>query len=173
MPVAPLAESDRFFIYNKFVAKKTFRIEWDAHEYEHKERSSDWYWAVGIIAVAAAIATIIFGDVIFGILILLSTFCLALFINRPPETTHVVINEFGITRGTTLYPFSTLQSFWVDEIHPHKKIILRSKKLLMPLIIVPLGDEDGERIRDLLVEILPEEPLRLPWVEVILEYLGF
>ncbi len=155
------------------MAKQTFRIEWDAHEYEHKERSSDWFWAVGIIAVALAIATIIFGDVIFGILILISTCSLALFINRPPETIHVVVNEHGIARGSTLYPYSTLKSFFVDELHPHKKIILHSQKLLMPLIVIPLGDTDPERIHNLLLRVLPEEPLRLPLIETLLEYLGF
>ena len=45
----------------------TFKIEWDAHEYEHKERSADWFWAVGIISVSMAVAAIIFGIFFFHI----------------------------------------------------------------------------------------------------------
>lgn len=155
------------------MAKKTFRIEWDAHEYEHKERSQDWYWAVGIVSAAVAVAAIIFGDIIFGMLVILSAVALSLFINRPPEIIHVTIDERGISRGDVLYPFSTLQSFWVEENHPHPHLLLRSRKVLMPLIVIPIGETDGDTLRDTLITIIPEEPMTLPLVEKILEYLGF
>jgi len=156
------------------VAKReTFRISWTAHEYEHKERTTDWFWAVGIVAVAGAVAAIIFGNIIFAILLLLCVFSLTLFINRPPETVEAAVTEAGIERGHVLYLYSTLHSFWVDELHPHKKIILKSKKIFMPLIVVPLGTMDGERVRDALIGRLPEEHLSLPFLEIILEYFGF
>jgi hypothetical protein len=155
------------------VAKQTFRIEWDAYEYEHKERSPDWYWAVGIVAVSGAIASIIFGNIIFAILLLLSVFSLTLFVNRPPETVHVVLTEAGIQRGDVLYPYYTLHSFWIDDDHPHKKIIVRSRKMFMPLIVVPLGDMNPDRVRTTLLRLLPEEFQSLPLLERVLEYFGF
>jgi hypothetical protein len=46
--------------------------------------------------------------------------------------------------------------------------------MLMPLIIVPLGnDSDAEKIKEILDQRLPEEYYALPLVEKILEYLGF
>jgi hypothetical protein len=156
------------------MARETFKVEWDAHVYEHKERSSDWFWAVGIIIASLAIVAIVFGNIIFGILIIVSAFALSLFINRPPEIIHMVIDENGVTRANIRYPYDTLHSFWVDEIHPHKKILLRSKKMFMPLIIVPLGnDANPEKLQELLLKKLPEQYYSLPFVEKILEYLGF
>ncbi len=156
------------------MAKQTFKIEWDAHSYEHKERSSDWFWAVGIVVISLAVASIILGNIIFGILIIVCAFSLSLFINRPPENIHVTIDEVGITRGNLRYPFDTLHSFWIDEEHSHKKIILRSQKTFMPLIIVPLGDEANvEKIHQTLSERLDEHYYPLPFVEKLLEYLGF
>lgn len=156
------------------MARQSFKIEWDAHEHEHKERSSDWFWAVGILTVAIAIAAIIFGNYIFSLFILLSAFSLALFINRHPETIHITVDETGIIKKNIKYPFNTLQSFWIDEKHPHKKIILRSKKILVPLIVVPLGnDVDTDRLRNTLEKYLPLEFHHLPLAEVLLEYLGF
>lgn len=154
--------------------QSSFRIEWDAHEYEHKERSPDWFWAVGIIAVAVAIAAIIFDNIILGILVLISAFALSLFASRPPSTLHVTVDEKGITKGKIRYPFSALESFWIDTEHPHKKIILRSEKMFMPLIVVPLGDEtDAEQLHEKLSLSLSEEFHSLPFIERILEYLGF
>src|SRR3989344_8453929 len=102
-----------------------FKIEWDAHEYEHKERSSDWFWAVGIVSVSLAVAAIILGNIILGILILISAFALSLFANRPPNILRIVVDEKGVTRGRVRYPYSALESFWIDTEHLHKKIILR------------------------------------------------
>ncbi|MDQ3089832.1 MAG: hypothetical protein M3Q24_01610 [bacterium] len=156
------------------MAKNSFRIEWDAHEYEHKVRTEDWYWAVTIITVGIAIAAIIFGNIIFGILIIISAFALSLFINRPPDTIHIVVDEKGIIKEKIRYPYSTLHSFWIDVEHPHKKILLRSQKTFMPLIIIPLGDEvDPDKLQRTLIRVLPEEYYALPFTETILEYLGF
>jgi len=149
-------------------------LEWNAPEHEHKERSSDWFWSVGIISIAISIVSIIIGNIIFGILILVSAFSLALFINRKPEDTHVLVNEKGIQDNKIFYPFETLSEFWIDTEHPHKKIILESKKALMPLIVVPIGDEvDTNKLRSHLENYLKEEYHSLPLVEKILEYFGF
>ncbi|MEK7194555.1 MAG: hypothetical protein AAB660_02610 [Patescibacteria group bacterium] len=149
-------------------------LEWEAHDYEHKERSSDWFWAAGIVTLAIAFASIIFGNIIFGVLILVSAVSLALFINRPPENIHASVTDKGIQREKTFYPFETLESFWIDIEHPHNKIILRSKKMFMPLILVPLGTNiNAEQLHTHLEKHLKEEYHSLPFVEKILEYLGF
>ena len=156
------------------MGKSSFALEWDAHEYEHKERNPDWFWAAGIITLGLALAAFIFGNIIFGILIIVAAFSLAIFINRPPENIHVVVDERGLARGKILYPFETLEAFWIDTEHPHKKILLKSKKVFMPLIIVPLNSEaDTKLLRDHLSKELREEYYSLPLVEKILEYLGF
>lgn len=152
----------------------SYVIEWQAPEHEHKQRSSDWFWAVGIITVAIALTSLLLGNIIFSILIMVSAFSLGLFINKPPEDLHLSISDSGIEKERTLYPFETLESFWIDVEHPHKKIILRSKKVLMPLIIVPLADNvNVEQVRQHLLKYLQEEYHSLPLMEKILEYLGF
>lgn len=156
------------------MARPPFKLEWVAHEYEPKQRSPDWFWAVGIIAVALAITSILFGNVIFGILILVGTFSLAVFAQRDPDETRVVIDEKGITRDKIRYLFPTLQSFWIDLEHPHKKIIIRSEKMFMPYIVIPLADEiDADRLRRILLRYMDEEFHSLPLVEKALDYLGF
>ncbi len=151
-----------------------FRIEWDAHEYEHKERSQDWFWAVGIIAVSLAVVAVILHDPITGILVLVAAFALSIFINRHPDVTHVVVDEKGITRGRVMYPYSTLESFWIDIEHPHHKILLKSEKFLMPIIVVPLNPEvDAEKLHENMSLHLHEEYHAVPFVEKLLEHAGF
>jgi hypothetical protein len=151
-----------------------FKVEWNALEHEHKQRSQDWFWAMGIVVLSLAIVSVILGNIIFAILIVVSAICLSLFINKDPDIVHASIDEIGITKDKTRYPFSTLESFWLEEDHPHKKIILQSKKVFMPLIIVPVGDEvDLDKLHRILSKYLVEEYHSVPFVEVILEYLGF
>ena len=40
-------------------------ISWEAPEHRHTDKSSDWYWALGIIAIAAAAAALVFGNTLF------------------------------------------------------------------------------------------------------------
>lgn len=154
--------------------RPSFKIQWEAHEYEHKQRSSDWFWVVGIITVSIAVTSIILGNIIFAILILIGAFALSIFIGRPPNTLSITVNERGITRNNIHYAYSTLKTFWIDTEHPHKKIIIQSEKLLMPLIIIPLGqDTDVENLHEKLSMFLSEKYHELPFVERLLEYLGF
>ena len=156
------------------MARPPFKLEWDAHEYERKERSPDWFWAVGIITFALAFTAVILGNVIFGILIIVCAFALSIFARRDPDEIHIIIDENGITRGKIRYLYPSLESFWIDIEHPHKKIILRSAKLFMPYIVVPLGNEvDSDRLRRILSKYMVEEFHTLPLVEKALEYLGF
>lgn len=151
-----------------------FRIEWDAHEYEHKERSHDWFWAVWVLALAVAVAAVVLGNIIFGILVLTSVFALTLFANRPPESVHVIVNEKGITRDNVLYPYETLDSYWLDSDHPHPKMILCSKKPFLPLIVIPMGkDIDVYKLDETIAEFLEEKYHPLPFVERLIDYLGF
>lgn len=149
-------------------------MEWDAPEHEHKERTADWFWVAGIIVVALALVSIIFGNIIFGILIVVCAFSLGLFINRVPDNIHIAVTDAGVVREKTLYPYDSLESFWIDTDHPHKKVIIKSKRPLMPLILAPLADNvDVDELRKILLEKLPEQPHSLPLAEKILEYLGF
>lgn len=149
-------------------------LEWEAPEHEHKERGSDWFWVVGIITLAIILVSIIVGNIIFGILVLVSAVSLATFINKKPENLKLAVNEEGVQRESVFYPFETLESFWIDLEHPHNKIIIRSKKMLMPLIIVPLAEgANVEEIRNVMVKNIKEEYHTLPLLEKLLEYLGF
>lgn len=149
-------------------------MEWEAPEHEHKERSADWFWVSGIIVAALALTSIIFGNIILAILIVVAAFSLALFINKPPESISAAVTEQGVRRENVLYPYETIESFWIDTVHPHHKVILKSKKPLMPLVVIPIPDDlNIEELRTELLAHIPEQEQSLPLVEKILEYLGF
>jgi len=148
-------------------------IEWNAPEHYYYKRSPDWYWSVGIVAITGAVLACIFGNVIFGILILAAALALSLHAASVPRTIRYQINDRGLVVDGTLYPFLNLHSFWIDHLHPEPKILLKSQKFFMPFISIPIDEVNPENVRSVLLRYIAEtehvEPLSLR----ILEVMGF
>src|SRR3990167_6561623 len=91
------------------------KLEWQAPEYEEKERSKDWFWALGVIIVTAALASIIFQNYFFAALIVLGGALLWTFAVRPPEIIAYELDNRGLKIKTRLYPYESIRSFWVQS----------------------------------------------------------
>lgn len=149
------------------------RITWSALEYPIRKKTADWYWALGIMAIAGAVASYILGNILFSILILLGAFTVAIYGARHPHVVEFEIDRGGIRSGTTLYPYSSLASFWIIEGRDESKILIQSSKAFMPYIIIPLGEENPEVVREVLLNYLMEEEHVEPFAQRIMDYLRF
>lgn len=154
-------------------ASKKPPIIWHAHEYVHREKSADWYWAVGIIAVSMAVTAVLFNNVLFAIFIILSFFILMFYAKRKPALLQIKLDERGIEEGRERYPYSTIESFWVEDQFGEFKIIIKSKKKVLPYIVIPINDVGADAVRDHLKRFLPEEEHNEPLAKRVMEYLGF
>jgi hypothetical protein len=149
-------------------------LTWEAPEHRHIEKTSDWYWALGIIAVSASVASMMFGNVLFGVVILLGASTVILFSHRLPKIISFELSSRGIRMGHTLYLFKSLEAYSIDEDAPFgPQLILKSKHFLMPLLIVPLPEEELDFIDQFLSTQLSKEHLEEPLSHRILELFGF
>lgn len=149
-------------------------VAWEAPAHHHIEKSSDWFWALGIITVSASAAAFFFGNFLFAILIIIAACIMALLANREPQTVSYAVTPRGLRVGDRLYPYSTLEAFYIDEDHEDgPQLLARSQKLFMHLIIMPIPDEHVEDIEDILENRLPEEEIEEPLGTKILEIFGF
>lgn len=148
-------------------------ITWTAPEHLYTEKKTDWYWSVGIITLALAAVAFIFGNVITGIFVIVAAAALVLHASRPAQIVTYEINDRGIIANNVLYPFLTLESFWIphDEFPP--KIILKSRKLFMPYIIIYIDEIDPEEVREVMLTYIAETMHREPLLKHVLERLGF
>ena len=80
------------------------KLEWSALEYEDKERSPDWFWALGIIIVTSSLASIIYSNYFFAALLVLSGILLGFFAKKKPDTVLYELNEKGLKIRTRFYP---------------------------------------------------------------------
>lgn len=157
-------------------------IQWSALEYEEKERSSDWFWALGIIVFTAGAAAIIYGNYFFATLIILSGVLLGFFATRKPELVQYELNDKGFVSHTSLYPYENIKSFWVQrETFPENDaeklkpiLFIHTTRLFMPIILTPIENSMTVDIRNLLLENnVLEEEMKETFAEKIMEALGF
>ena len=148
-------------------------LRWSAFEHEHIERGSDWFWALGIIAVSAALTSILFSNVLFAILILIAATTIGLIAQHPPELHEFEIGEKGIRIGKTLHSYDTTISFWVDEETEEPLLLVDTTAFMSPNLVIPLGDMEPETIRAYLRERVEEVPMKEPLAHKILELFGF
>lgn len=148
-------------------------IRWETPEHVDYVRGMDWYWAVGIITLTIAVLAFIFGNPIFGILIIVSAFALVVKVSRDPNTIECEINDRGIIINKSLYPFLALESFWVDVLHHTPKLVIKSRKTFMPYLIIPLLNVEPEEVRAILLNYIAEVEHPEPLLHKILDWLGF
>src|ERR1035437_6245935 len=137
------------------------KIEWFALEYEEKERSADWFWALGVIVVAGSVASIIFGDYFFAILLLLGGISLGFFAVKKPNMISYELGEKGLKIRGELYPYENIKSFWVQansdtetdlpaQTEKKPTLFIKSGRFMMPIISMPIDVTQAEKIRSLM-----------------------
>ena len=158
-------------------------ITWEVVTHVHRERSADWYWAVGVGTVVAAAASIYFQNYLLAFILIIGMGSIAVLSARGPREHTVRIDRRGVSLDGTFYPFANVHSFWVDVAEdedgtahdgyrPH--LFLTTGALVMPHVMIPLDNAaHALEVRDHLREFLPEEPQTPQFSENIAEILGF
>lgn len=153
--------------------KGTGTLRWSAYEHEHIERGSDWFWALGVIAVSAALTSVLFGNFLFAVLILVSATTIGLIARKPPEMHEFEISEKGIRIGQTMHPYETVISFWVDDELEKPLLLIDTTTFMSPNLIIPIDDMHPDTIREYMRPHATEIPMKEPLAHKILEFFGF
>jgi hypothetical protein len=147
-------------------------ISWKAPEYTHHYKTTDWFWAVGILTLGFLATAIIMSNYLFAIFIAIAGFSLAMYGAKPPRILHCSVSVKGIQIGTTLHPFNMIESFWVFYDPPVvKELSIKSQKPLLPYIKIPLGDANPTDIRMFLMRYIPEEHQEESTIDFIAQFL--
>ena len=91
------------------------KIEWQAPEYKHKEKSIDFFWTIGVIALMMFVVTIWQQNYIFAIFILVSALSLFLFSIRQPQIMTFIIETSGFSLGKDKYEWKKIKGFHIKK----------------------------------------------------------
>lgn len=149
--------------------------EWQAQEHTHRPKNATWF-AVFAGAITVVVGTLIFFGNIIGALTMALVGGLTYFIaQKQPATFRYRILVDGIAINNFLYHFRDLAAFnIVYEPGVVKTVLLRSKRMMAPMIHMEIGEADPVAMRDILLEFLPEDQeMTEPIVDIWARRLGF
>ena len=151
-------------------------LEWEGTEYNHNPKSADWYWALGIVAVAVTVASLLFGNYLLAVLSILGASVLALHAAKHPPVHRFRLVEEGIIIGDDLHPFHRMTSFSVledieGELPP--MLSIKTESWLSPHLIIPLRKEDADMVYTYFAERVDEQPHHHTFVDLVAAWLGF
>lgn len=134
-------------------------FEWYGEPYAFEERGSDWFWALGIVAVAAALTAILFGNILLALVILVGAAVLGLQAKQPIRTHHFAVYENGVAIDDNLYLYEDMRDFAILEfIDPEQPpaLSIKTNHILAPHLWIPINDHDPVVIYDYISNHLPE-----------------
>lgn len=133
------------------------KIEWTAPEFTKYKKEKSWFISLGIIILALIVIAIILKNFLLVIGLILAAFVIYIYAQKEPRKIQFSISGKGIRADQNIYKFEDLKSFWIFYNPPEiKELSLRSKKMLMPYIRIPLEDQNPVEMRKLLLKFLPE-----------------
>ena len=150
------------------------RISWRIEEYAHREKGPDWFWALGVVAIAGAAIAVLRDDLFFAIFIVLGAIILGYYAARKPDIIDVAIGSEGIMIRNYFYPFEKITGFAVEEHVLGSRLLIESTRTIAPVISIPLPESiDPEALTELLRTKVPEKALEESLSQRIMEHLGF
>ena len=131
-------------------------LSWKTEEYAHRKKSPDWFWALGIIALAGGAAAMLVGNILFAILIAIGTFVIIIYAARAPSIITVTLTEKGIVVNNRLYPFNSVEYFSISHNSNPPSLILQLKNILLPKVSILIRDVPDSAVAEFLEEYLEE-----------------
>lgn len=149
-------------------------LSWSAYEHEHIDRGSDWYWALGIVALSVAATSLLLHDFLFSILIIVAAFTIALHARINHDLANFEISGRGVRVNGEMHRFDEIVSFWVEEEHRGGRplLLIDTTKFPSPNIIIPIEGVEPATVRALLAERCEEVHMKEPLSHRVFEFLN-
>jgi hypothetical protein len=149
-------------------------MEWEALEHSYTEKTNDWYASAILIAGSLVAVEFLLNNFLLITLTIIGTIAFILMAARRPDTIRVEIRKNGVRVGDTLYPYRSLDGFSIIDYTPEHRLLLRSTRAFMPLVVVHIADDvDTDMLHELMATYLPERELHESIPQLLMERLGF
>ncbi len=149
-------------------------ISWNALEFEHKVKTNDWYWTVGVIAVILSVWRFYVGDYVLGIFIVLSGLCLIMLGGHKPEQIDILIDEEGIIIGHNSYVWSNVLGYAIVSAGGKVTLILETTAKLVPIVTLDIPEGiDPEAVNTIMSSHVEPKDLLPSRSQAILKIFGF
>ncbi len=131
---------------------------WIAPEYIQHPKGKGWYMAAAVVVAVFVVGAALTNDLTMALaFIVLASVYLYIHSHHPPKDIKVTISRMGVKVGNMVFPFSSIQAFWIIYNPPHVTTLnLRVKEHFFSDIIIQLNHEDPVPVREYLCGQIPE-----------------
>jgi hypothetical protein len=131
--------------------------KWNAPEFEVYEKTTRWYIIFALFIMLMVIYALYTNAPIVAITFILIGIVGYIHLQKDPRVVTFSITSKGVIADRELYLYENIHSFWIfyDENHT-KTISLHTKASMLPFVHIPIADEDPVKLRELLIENIPE-----------------
>lgn len=133
-------------------------FSWVAPEYIQHPKSKMWYLIAAAVAGVVIVLDVLTGNYTMALaVVILAGVYYYLHLNHPPKDIKITISKMGVKVGNMVFPFSSIQSFWIIYNPPHVMTLnLRVKEHFFSDVIIQLNHEDPVPVREFLCGQIPE-----------------
>lgn len=160
-----------FLCYNRFMAKDSPTVAWDAEEYVQYSRNIGWYIALFVVSGGLCAMSVFLEWWTFLALIIVCVIAILVSSFRPPRKIHYTLDEDGLTEGNRLHRYDEFRAFGILKEGSHFSAVLIPKKRFSPQVKVYFPGNSGEAIVDALGARLPMEEVKLDFLDKIVNVL--
>ena len=149
------AHDDQEMDYSENVGK--ILHSWRAPEFEVYEKSGRWY-IIAALFIASMVAYAIFtNSPIMAIVFILIGIVGYIYSQRNPKIVTFTITSKGVLANNEMYLYDNIFSFWIFYEPTHTKVIsLHTKASMLPFVHIPIENENPVKLRELLMQNIPE-----------------
>ncbi|RJP45634.1 hypothetical protein C4587_00585 [Candidatus Parcubacteria bacterium] len=133
-------------------------LEWQAPEFEYREKNVAWYWISIIIAAVVLGAAVWQGNFLFGFFVVLAEILVLVWASREPRTVRFALTDKGIgIDKQAVRPYDQISHFTVSEGGPEWMLLKVSfRRRVRPDVAVRVPRDKIEDIVKLLASFAPQ-----------------
>ena len=148
-------------------------IEWQAPEYNHKKKTPDFLWTIGLIAFAVAVVSLWFGNIVFAIFVILAGASLIMFTVREPGQMNFSIKTEGLGVGKEKYEWKNIKGFNIIKGEVYGKLLIETSKYFLPVYAIPFPISMEEQIKTELSKVIQKIEIKESASMAFAEKIGF
>ncbi|HVN26394.1 MAG TPA: hypothetical protein VMT99_01955 [Candidatus Paceibacterota bacterium] len=152
-----------------------FLMQWEAPEFEYREKDVSWYWILVIAAAAIVAFSVVTRNFLFGFFITVAGILLIVWGNRTPREIPFTLDDQGImVDGRRYHELREFESWSTAPAgDPFADLYLNFRSRVRPALKVLLPGDRVDELRADLKGVLKEvehEPSLLDAIEKILRF---
>ncbi len=131
-------------------------LSWKAPEFLHYKKNSWWFPIMAAVTLALTTIFLLTSQYIVAIIVILGAIVMYRLAHQEPAVSSVTFTATGIKFKGQLIPFSALKTFWILEKTEVKRLYLQKTERFSAPVVIPLIQQDINKVRDFLEHFLPE-----------------